>query len=129
MPLRDLNNFKELAKQGNIIPVYRELLADMETPLGIYARLANCPHSFLLESVEGGEKLARYSFIGFDPREVFSSKGNEVTIQTNGKTETFTAEKSPVEELKLRMKKYRSVHVEGLPRFSGGAVGYSVMIP
>ncbi len=124
MPLPDLNNFKELAKQGNIIPVYRELLADMETPLGIYARLANCPHSFLLESVEGGEKLARYSFIGFDPREVFSSKGNEVTIQTNGKTETFTAEKSPVEELKLRMKKYRSVHVEGLPRFSGGAVGY-----
>ena len=124
MSLPDLNKFKQLAKLGNIIPVYRELLADMETPLGIYARLANGPHSFLLESVEGGEKLARYSFIGFDPREVFSSKGDEVTILSDGKSETFTAEKSPVDELKHLMKKYQSVNIEGLPRFSGGAVGY-----
>ena len=124
MALPDFNNFKSLAEKGNVIPVYRELLADMETPLGIYARLANGPYSFLLESVEGGEKLARYSFIGFNPREVFSSKGKEITIVSNGKTETFISAVSPVEELKRRMEKYQSVNNAALPRFSGGAVGY-----
>ena len=124
MLLPDFDKFKILAEKGNIIPLYKELIADMETPLGIYARFSNLPHSFLLESVEGGEKLARYSFIGFNPREVFSSKEDEVTIFSNGKTEKFIAEKSPVDELKKRMGKYKAINVDGLPRFSGGAVGY-----
>ena len=124
MPLPDFNKFKELAEKGNLIPVYRELLADMETPLGIYSRFADSSHSFLLESVEGGEKLARYSFIGFNPREVFSSKGNEITISSDDETKTYTAKKNPVEELKELMEKYKAVTIEGLPRFSGGAVGY-----
>ncbi len=124
MFLPDFDTFQSLAQRGNIIPVFRELMADMETPLGVYARLADGKHSFLLESVEGGENLARYSFIGFDARAVFRSKGREVTVETDDGIETLTVEDSPVEELRRRMAQYHSVGLADLPRFTGGAVGY-----
>ena len=81
----DLNKFKELSKKGNVIPVYQELMADMETPLGIYARLAEEKFSFLLESVEGGVNVGQYSFIGSEPRMIFKSFGKKITIENYGK--------------------------------------------
>lgn len=125
MILPDFKTFEALAKQGNIIPVYRELFADMETPLGVYSRLADAPWSFLLESVEGGENLARYSFIGNQPRAVFRSKDRVVTIDhCDGNVETISVDDSPVEELKRRMNAFKAVKNTNLPRFTGGAVGY-----
>jgi len=120
----DLNKFKELAGKGNVIPVYQELMADMETPLGIYARLAEEKFSFLLESVEGGVNIGQYSFIGSNPLLIFKSFGNQVTIDENGSSETFTVEDSPVEEFRRQMKKFNAVNIPGIPRFGGGAVGY-----
>ncbi len=120
----DFAAFEQLAAHGTIVPVYRELLADMETPLGVYARLAGAGHTFLLESVEGGENLARYSFIGCQPRAVFTSVGRRVTFTAGGRSETYEAPDSPVEELRRRMAAYRAVRLPELPRFAGGAVGY-----
>jgi len=116
--------FEALATRGTIVPVYRELLADMETPLGVYARLAGRGHSFLLESVEGGEHLARYSFIGCDPRAIFTATGRTVTFRHGDRSDTYDVADSPVEELRRRMAQYRAVCLPELPRFSGGAVGY-----
>ncbi len=125
MIIPDFDTFQQLARAGAVIPVYRELLADMETPLGIYARFADSPCSFLLESVEGGENLARYSFIGADPWMVFQSKDRNITITTrNGGTEQFSVPDSPFEELRRRMNAFTAVKLPGLPRFTGGAVGY-----
>jgi len=120
----DLEEFKELSKKGNIIPVYQELMADMETPLGIYSRFAEENFSFLLESVASGVNVGQYSFIGSNPRMIFKSFGKEVTIEKLDKSETFVVADSPVEEFRRQMQKYKSVKVPGLPRFGGGAVGY-----
>ena len=120
----DRATFESLARQGNVIPVYAEMLADMETPLGVYSRLADGQYSFLLESVEGGENVGRYSFIGTKPRLVFSSKDKTVTVVQNGVASAYTVPDSPVEELRRIMRRYQAVAVPGLPRFAGGAVGY-----
>ena len=120
----DFATFQTLARRGNVIPVYSELLADMETPLAVYARLADGAYSFLLESVEGGENLGRYSFIASEPRCVFRSKGMRVTLEEGGVETQYTVPDSPVEELRRVMSKYTLVAVPGLPRFVGGAVGY-----
>src|SRR3990172_223666 len=83
-----LEEFKEKAKQGNLIPVYREILADMETPVSAFRKIGQGQYAFLLESVEGGEKVGRHSFLGSEPFAVFQSKGREVKITREGKTET-----------------------------------------
>ena len=119
--------FINRAKEGNLIPVWREVLADMETPVSAFRKVAQGrPHSFLLESVEGGERLARYSFLGSDPRLVFRSKDNTATITENGHTETLTLRagtRDPFHVLKDLLGRYRYVPAPGLPRFVGGAVG------
>jgi anthranilate synthase component 1 len=115
--------FIKLAKKGNLIPVYAQILADFETPLSAFAKIDTGDYSFMLESVEGGERIARYSFLGSDPSLVFSSKGNKVTLREAKKTRTFTA-KDPIEELKKVLSVYKFVNVRGLPRFSGGLVGF-----
>ncbi len=120
----DLNTFKSLAAKGNIVSVYTELLADMETPLAVYSRIADGQYSFLLESVEGGENVGRYSFIGAKPRMVFSSKGKTVSVEERGASKTYDVADSPVEELRRIMRQFTTVPVPALPRFSGGAVGY-----
>lgn len=120
----DFSTFERLAAQGTVIPVYRELLADMETPLGIYARLASHGHAFLLESVEGGENIARYSFISSAPRAVFTATDRHVTYREGERTEMYEVPDSPVAELRRRMQQYRAVRLPELPRFTGGAVGY-----
>jgi len=117
--------FKEKSKQGNLIPVYKEVLADLDTPVSAYMKMCGGEYSFLLESVEGGEKWARYCFLGFDPSIIVSIKGNEVVVEKNGKSEsTVIAEGNPLAGLKEVLARYQPVEVEGLPRFSGGAVGF-----
>ena len=118
-----LEEFRIKAARGNLVPVYKEILADMETPVSALQKIDN-KYSFLLESVEGGEKIAQYSFLGSNPSLVFWSKDDTVTIIKDGVTEKKTGVSDPIEELKKLMGEFRPVNVKGLPRFHGGAVGY-----
>ena len=120
----DKERFIELAAQGNLVPVYREFMADMETPVSAFSKIDRADHGFLLESVEGGEKIARYSFLGSDPSVIFRSRGREVTLVEHGKTTTHTCDGSPLDELERLLGRYRVVELPELPRFFGGWVGY-----
>jgi anthranilate synthase component 1 len=115
--------FKAKASQGNLIPVYREIMADLETPVAAFLKLDRGDFSFLLESVEGGEKWGRYCFLGGEPSIVFQSKGRRVEITRDGQAEVQEGV-DPLEALKQLMGEFHPVEVEGLPRFFGGAVGY-----
>ncbi len=115
--------FIKLARSGNLIPVYREILADFETPLSAYSKIGSDDYSFLLESVEGGERLARYSFLGSKPSMVFSSKGSKVEIREGGAKRVYESV-NPLSEMKKLLSGYRAVKIKGLPRFTGGLVGY-----
>ncbi len=116
--------FEKLAKEGNLIPVYREVLADMETPVSVLMKLRSRSHVFLLESVEGGEKWGRYTFLGGDPKVIFKVKGDEVQIVENGESVRHKHQGAPLKFLREIMGRYRPVPVEGCPRFYGGAVGF-----
>lgn len=117
--------FQALARPGAAVPVYRTLLADHLTPVTAYERLATRgKHSFLLESVVGGERVARYSFLGAAPRTTISARGNNVQIDFAGKTSTFTSA-DPLRELEKLLAPVQGVHLPGLPAFLGGAVGYA----
>ncbi len=105
-----LEEVKKLKYKGNLIPVYREMVADLETPVSAFLKINKGGKSFLLESVEGGERLARYSFIGTEPYK---------TITTSGADNI-----DPLPLIDKELEKYKIVPVDGLPRFSGGAVGY-----
>ncbi len=116
-----------------MIPVTRRLLADIETPLSAYRKIRGAGESFLFESVEGGEHIGRYSFVGCNPRALIRQVGNCVEIIEGGKTiETFSVSREPgaknvkdgLEVVERVMKKYRPVPAPGLPRFTGGAVGF-----
>jgi len=109
-----------------LIPVYREILADMETPVSAFRKLGGGPYSFLLESVEGGETLGRYSFLGTQPAQVFKSRGPAVEITQGGETRRLTLVRGedPLTILKRLMAQYRFVPSPELPPFCGGAVGY-----
>ena len=119
----DKKTFMKLAKGANLIPVYREILADLDTPISAFAKIDTGDHSFLLESVEGGERLARYSFLGSHPSIVFSSKGSDIELREDGKMHRYVVQ-DPIAELKRIMSGYKTVAVKGLPRFSGGLVGF-----
>ena len=120
-----LEDFRETAKSGNTIPVYRSIMADMETPVSAFYKLMPDNYAFLLESVEGGETLARYSFLGSQPSVLFHSKGHQVTIEYLEKGETVVQEyEDPLNALEELMQNYRPVDTEALPKFHGGAVGY-----
>jgi anthranilate synthase component 1 len=120
-----LEEFREKAKTGNTIPVYRPILADMETPVSAFYKLMPDNFAFLLESVEGGEKVARYSFLGSQPSVLFQSKGHKVTIEYLAKGEKVSKEyEDPLTALEEVMHNYQPVNIEGLPQFHGGAVGY-----
>jgi len=121
--------FLKLSSKGNLIPVYKEVPGDLETPVSAYYKLAGrSDYSFLLESVEGEEKIARYSFIARDPELVFTSKGREARIlrfvKGKHKPEKITFNGSPLSVVRELMKDYRAVQVPALPRFYGGMVGY-----
>ena len=115
--------FCRLSKQGNLIPVHQELLMDLETPLSFFKRLKRNRYAFLLESVEGSERWARHSFLGTSPYLVFKAMGRQIEIVDNGKKRTLTADQ-PLQVLEELLKKYHPVPVEGMPPFSGGALGY-----
>jgi len=108
-----LEEVKRLAGQGNLVPVYREINADLETPVSAYLKVARPPYSFLLESVEGGEHLARYSFMGTEPYAVVKTGPG----QTLGEVD-------PLAPVQKELDAYKMVSMPGLPRFNGGAVGY-----
>lgn len=120
-----LDQFKRLAEQGNTVPVYCQLLSDNLTPVTAYASLAaESDHCFLLESVVGGENIARYSFLGTEPRVIFEARGHTVRITgPDGVEEKQLAD--PLAELEEIIKPYQPVHIAGLPRFIGGLVGYA----
>ena len=119
----DFNEFKEKAKQGNLIPVYREILADIETPLSAFLKLKG-KIGFLFESVVGGEKWARYSFIGSNPSLTIEGKGRNLIIKRGSQKEKIRFKKDPLEIISAELKKYKPVIMPGLPRFFGGFVGY-----
>jgi anthranilate synthase component 1 len=119
-----LEEFRRKAVRGNLVPVYRETLADMETPVSALRKIDNGEYAFLLESVEGGEKIAQYSFLGSNPSLIFWSKNDTVTVVRDGVTEQRSHIGDPLDELKSIMAEFRPVKVEGLPRFHGGAVGF-----
>jgi len=119
----DLNEFKKKAAEGNLIPVYREILADLETPLSAFLKLKG-KTGFLLESLEGGEKWARYSFIGSNPSLIIEGKGKNLTIKRGALKEKAGFVRDPLEVISAELKKYKPVIIPGLPRFFGGFVGY-----
>ncbi|MCH8901355.1 MAG: anthranilate synthase component I [Chloroflexi bacterium] len=110
-----LDEARALASQGNLAPVYREVPADLETPVSVFLKVARGRHSFLLESVEGGERLARYSFIGTEPYRVLRSGANVARNEEPG---------DPLVPIEKELSRFQVAPVPGLPRFHGGAVGY-----
>jgi anthranilate synthase component 1 len=137
-PKRD--DFLKLAREGNVVPVSRRLLADIETPLSAYRKIRGPGESFLFESVEGGEHLGRYSFVGCNPRAVIRQIGDKVEVLESGRvTGTYAVSRTPgaatlanggaevrdgLAVVERVMAKFRPVSVPGLPRFTGGAVGF-----
>lgn len=115
--------FCRLAKQGNLIPVYQELLMDLETPLSFFKRLERDRYAFLLESVEGSERWARFSFLGTRPYRIFKARGNKIEITENGKSKCFLSD-TPLDSLAELLAGWHPVPVPGLPPFFGGALGY-----
>ncbi len=122
--------FLRLSKKGNLIPVYREISGDLETPVSAFLKLAaKSDYSFLLESVEGQEKIARFSFIGWSPIALIKVRGERVEILKSNKTGGFEVNESilsndPFSVIRNFMSKYRIVKVEGALKFCGGLVGY-----
>lgn len=113
--------------EGDLVPVYRTLLADLETPVSVYMKLSQAGNiSFMLESVEGGEQVGRYSFLGVNPKGMITIKDNTVTRTLYGKTTTreLHADENPLLAVKQEFKRVKPVKLEGLPRFIGGAVGF-----
>jgi len=129
-----LEEFRKLAAHGNLIPVTRRLLADFETPLSAYRKIRGHGESFLFESVEGGEHIGRYSFVGCNPRAVIRQQGSRVEVFDDGKlTEQFTVHSTAIGANTVQdglfvvervLKRFRAVAIPGLPRFTGGAVGF-----
>jgi len=128
--MTSFEEFSELCKRGNVIPVYETLRADTETPVSIYLKIKDQnPYSFLLESVEGGETIARYSFLGFNPFMKCEIRGAVLSLETFHDDVTVLPALAipglhPIEALKAIFAHLKTVQVPGLPRFSGGAVGY-----
>ncbi len=120
----DLSLFRSLAAQGNLIPVFREIMADMDTPVTAFRKIDDGRYSFLLESIEGGEKWARYTFLGSSPSVVIRSKGNTVEIVEAGNGVRQEEVADPLAFLRAYLQRYTPVEIEGIPRFFGGAVGY-----
>ena len=121
--------FLKLSSRGNLIPVYKQVPGDLETPVSAYYKLAGrSAYSFLLESVEGEEKVASYSFIARDPELVFTSRSHQAQIlrfvKGQQRSEKISFSGSPLSVVRELMKDYRAVDVAGLPRFYGGMVGY-----
>src|ERR1041384_6985521 len=122
-PTREV--FLSLAEQGNVGPVSTDLMADFETPVSAYAKLKEAGPSYLLESVEGGEHLSRYSFIGCRPRKIFICGAETTEIRVPGQpAKKIPSPRDPLTLIEDEMRGYKPVVLPGLPRFTGGAVGF-----
>ena len=117
-----LNEYVKMSSDYNLIPVFTDLLVDMETPISIFKKVCQGNHTYLLESVEGGENLARYSFIGLEPFLTYRCKNGAGVINDFSGPKQVSGE--PLEILQGIMEQYVAPKLEGLPRFYGGAVGY-----
>ncbi|RJP28913.1 MAG: anthranilate synthase component I [Candidatus Omnitrophota bacterium] len=122
----DYKQFLKYAKKGNVIPVFKEINADLDTPVSAFLRIQEDKYSFLLESVEGQEKIARFSFLGTKPHMIFSNRDKEIKIikPSMGKIKSYVTSKGSLEELEGIMRDFHPVEVNGLPRFYGGFIGY-----
>ena len=123
MVLPSRKDFKEKLTHGNLIPIYSEVYADLDTPVSAFLKLRRGGICFLLESVEGGSRVARYSFLGRDPSLVFEARGKQVTISRGSEVESIESD-NPLTVLKGLMRDLKPVHEPALPPFTGGAVGY-----
>src|SRR5688572_15883949 len=126
MQITSYEEFTELAQRGTFVPVCKELVADMLTPVSAFLKIAeHADHAFLLESVEGGEQVGRYSFIGKDPFLILRSRGGKtITEHLHRGGEVTESDRPLIETLRELMAAFQSPFVPGLPRFTGGAVGY-----
>jgi anthranilate synthase component I len=121
-----LKEFLRLTTKGNVIPVYKEINADLDTPVSAFLKIKKSEYSFLFESVEGQKKIARHSFLGTNPSLVFRAKGRNIEIAYLQRKiiNRFITKLSPLDEIKNIMKDFKAVKVSGLPRFYGGLVGF-----
>ena len=118
-----LREFKSLSKSHTLVPVYRTVVADLETPVSAFLRIAaEAPEAFLLESVEGGERVGRYTFIGIEPYKKMVSRGTSITVEEDRKRRIF--EGDIFEELKSALSGHTPARLPGLPPFTAGAVGF-----
>ncbi len=121
----DRETFRKLARQGNVVTVHTELMADFETPVSLYAKLERNGPAFLFESVEGGENVYRYTFLGCRPRRIFRVREGEVAVtEADGGISRRPAPADPLTLVEEDMAGYRPVEQPGLPPFTGGAVGF-----
>ena len=118
------DDFVERARRGNLVPVYKEILADMETPVSAFRKIQEAPYAFLLESVEGGEKWGRYSFLGCEPALILESRGGWVRVLEGGREVERRDVPDPLAFVRERLACYHAVPDPGLPPFTGGAVGF-----
>ncbi|MYJ54378.1 MAG: anthranilate synthase component I [Nitrospira sp. SB0672_bin_25] len=118
------DRFRQLARMGNLVPVYREILADRETPVSAFSKINSGDTAFLFESIEGGESWARYSFLGSGATQVLWEKDGILYVQKGRKTETLPLGDNPLDHIRTILSEFQPVHVPDLPRFVGGAVGY-----
>ncbi|UCC60045.1 MAG: anthranilate synthase component I [Dehalococcoidia bacterium] len=120
-----LEKFRGLAKEGNLVPVYRELSADLDTPVSVFLKLGQEAPTFLLESVEGGEKLGRFSFMGIGHNIVLKSSGDRAIVHRNGERQRLDLNgRDCLHVVQELLAQRQVVTIPGLPRFFGGAVGY-----
>ena len=119
-----LEEFVELAKHGNVIPVFTELVADAETPISAFHKLCRANIGFLFESTEKNDVSGRFSFVGNEPRAMIESHGREIRVIENGKERNFESTTDPLDEVRKFLERYQIAHRAELARFSGGAVGF-----
>ena len=122
--------FQQQAAEGhtpgsrNFVPVVREVLSDLDTPLSVYLKLADGPHTYLFESVEGGERFGRYSIIGLPARRIYSFRGHTLEVSELGEVVERREVADPLAEVEVLRNQYSVPQLEGLPGFTGGLVGW-----
>lgn len=119
-----LDEFRAYAKQGNLIPLFREILADQDTPVSAFAKIDHGPSAYLLESIQGGEKWARYSFLGSGSPLIIYEDRDDLCVKKGSDRRRIPSRGAPLDRLREILETYRPVTVPDLPRFVGGAVGY-----
>lgn len=120
----EFEKIEKLAHKGNMIPIYEEMLSDMETPVSVFTRFSNDEHAFLLESVEGGKVWGRYSIIGINPHSIFFVKNGKAFLKTPSGEEKLENPEKGFMALRDYMKQFNPVKIDGLPIFTGGAAGF-----